>query len=103
MDEFVLRYYDMDGNYITREEWGAQINDIEYRRVGFDRIGDIEISTVLIGIDHNFMDGPPLIFETMIFGGELSDEQWRYSTKEEALAGHEAAVTLAQGYVSAER
>ena len=29
-----------------------------------------------------------ILFETMIFGGQYDDYQWRYSTYEEAEAGH---------------
>ena len=29
-------------------------------------------------------DGPPLLYETMIFGGPLEEEQERYSTRAEA-------------------
>ena len=52
------------------------------------KIGDVKVSTVFLGLDHNFGEGEPLIFETMIFGGEHDQEQDRYSTREEALAGH---------------
>ena len=32
------------------------------------RIGHIEVSTVFLGVDYNFMEtGPPIIFESMIF------------------------------------
>jgi hypothetical protein len=49
------------------------------------------ISTVFLGIDHNLEgDGPPLLFETMVFGGKLDQEQDRYATYDEALAGHGA-------------
>lgn len=49
---------------------------------------EIRISTVFLGIDHQFGDGPPLLFETMVFGGELDEEQDRYATREEAVTGH---------------
>lgn len=64
------------------------------RHVGRDKIGDVEVSTVFLSINHNWGDGPPLLYETMIFGGELDGEQWRYATKEEAEKGHAAAVAL---------
>jgi hypothetical protein len=38
----------------------------------------------------------PIIFETMVFGGPLDQEQWRYATKEAALAGHDQAVAAVQ-------
>lgn len=65
------------------------------RRVAFSENGDVSVSTVFLGLDHQWGDGPPLIFETMIFGGEHNEDQWRYSTWEEAEAGHKAACELA--------
>lgn len=67
------------------------------RRVAKTTIGDVNISTVFLGLDHRFGDGPPLVFETMIFGGEHNEDQWRYSTWDEAMKGHEAAVRLVSG------
>ncbi|MGL5937042.1 MAG: hypothetical protein ACRCZI_15630 [Cetobacterium sp.] len=54
---------------------------------------EIKVSTVFLGLDHSFrMTGPPLIFETMVFGGFLDQEQVRYATIAEARAGHFAMV-----------
>lgn len=54
------------------------------------------VSTVFLGLDHQFMEGPPLIFESMIFPSNNTVETgcWRYSTEDEALAGHRWAVHL---------
>jgi len=51
-------------------------------------INDISISTVFLGIDHSFGGEIPILFETMVFGGELDQEMDRYTTWEEAEAGH---------------
>ena len=52
-----------------------------------------DISTVWLGLDHNWFGvGPPLIFETMVFGGPLDGEQERYATEADAIAGHAAMV-----------
>jgi len=64
------------------------------RHIGSDYIGKIHVSTVFLGIDHNFGEGEPLLFETMIFGGEHNEYQERYSTYDEALKGHKKAVKL---------
>lgn len=56
----------------------------------------VEVSTVFLGLNHQFGDGPPLLFETMIFCGPEDGYQDRYSTYEEALAGHEKALQLAK-------
>jgi hypothetical protein len=50
-------------------------------------IGEVRVSTVFLGIDHAW-EGPPLLFETMVFGGPLDEEMERYSTWEEAERGH---------------
>lgn len=53
----------------------------------------VTVSTVFLGLDRRFVGGgPPLLFETMVFGGERDGAQWRYSTWDEAVAGHDAAV-----------
>lgn len=53
----------------------------------------IQVSTVFIGLDHRFGDdGPPLVFETMVFGGPLDQEMEHYATWREAIAGHDAMV-----------
>lgn len=56
--------------------------------------GGARVSTVWLGLDHQFGDGPPLIFETMVFPAESSMDLdcERYSTEEEAKAGHSAMV-----------
>jgi len=67
------------------------------RRIAYDELGKAKVSTVFIGLNHNWGDDPPLLFETMIFGGPHDQDQWRYSTREEALAGHERAKAIAEG------
>ena len=70
-------------------EWGKEMQK-QNRRVAKDNIGDIEVSTVFLGLNHNFGDGDPLLFETMVFGGKLDGGMDRYSTWEEAVIGHKA-------------
>jgi hypothetical protein len=55
---------------------------------------DIEVSTVFLGSDHNYWEGPPILFETMVFGGEYNNQQERYYTWEEAEAGHKKWVKV---------
>lgn len=64
------------------------------RIVQQDTVGDVRVSTVFLGVDHNFGDGPPLLWETMIFGGKHDEYQERYTTRAEALAGHRTALGL---------
>lgn len=67
------------------------------RIVAKSQFGDVGVSTVFLGLDHRFGDsGPPLIFETMIFGGPHSDYQTRCSTWEEAEEMHRVACVLVE-------
>lgn len=67
------------------------------RRVAQTNINDeVNVSTVFLGLNYRFWDGPPLIFETMIFGGEHDQYQDRYSTWDEAVRGHDIAVRKAK-------
>ena len=60
------------------------------------KIGDVKISTIFLGIEHGYEDGKPLLFETMIFGGEHDQYQERFTTWDEAEAGHTVACKLAR-------
>jgi len=40
----------------------------------------VRVSTVFLGIDHSFGRGGPVLFETMVFGGEYDQEMERYRT-----------------------
>ena len=57
--------------------------------------GDVRVSTVFLGLDHQWGEGPPILFETMIFGGKHDQYQKRYSTWNEAEQGHRVACKLA--------
>lgn len=97
--DFSYPYYDMDGRRISRAA-AMRLYEGDFnatRRVAEDYIGEVHISTVLLVIDHSFGDGPPLIFETMIFRGEHDEYQERYATREQALDGHARAVSLVRG------
>lgn len=77
----------------TIEEW-ARAFDTKKRIVAQDRIGGCFISTVFLGIDHQYGDGPPLIFETMIFRGGDGDETMRCESWEQAERQHKDAVAM---------
>lgn len=65
------------------------------RWVGCWERGDVLVSTIFLGLDHNFWgDGPPLLFETMILGGRHDRHQVRCSTYDEAERNHELAMRL---------
>jgi hypothetical protein len=66
-------------------------------QVAMTRIGDVDVSTVFIALDLNFLrrDGDqPLVFETMVFGGAHDGFQQRCSTWDDALEQHEEAVAM---------
>lgn len=89
-------YYDRQGNRLTQEEaFTPEHWDVDRRRVAVDQVGEYHISTVHLVIDHQYGDGPPLIFETMVFEGGIGGvdlECRRYATEAEALAGHAEVV-----------
>lgn len=88
--------YILDGKTPVRatsvEAWARWFETVE-RHVADLRDGDIRVSTVFLGIDHPFPGGPPLLFETMVFGGPLDGELERCSTWEEAEQMHHDMVT----------
>jgi hypothetical protein len=103
-----MRYYLIDehGNVrpaATMTEWALWFEAESKKPHGglrhvdlTDLPGGVRVSTVFLGLDHNlFDDGPPLIFETMIFNGHHADWQARCSTVEQARECHREAVAMA--------
>lgn len=101
----------MSDNYILEGHTPVPVDDALVWARWFERadrtvaktvLGDIRVSTVFLGLDHNWgrllgADTPPLLFETMVFGSDhpdLDEYQRRYSTWDEAEEGHAAAVAL---------
>lgn len=74
-------------------EW-ARWYETADRHVASDMFETVRVSTVFLGLDHSFGEGPLLLFETMIFGGEHDDFQTRCSTWEQAEEMHETACAL---------
>jgi len=82
------RYFNREGQSITRDEW-AELHTEEYKRVAQTDLGDLGlVSTVWLGLDHRWDEGPREIFETLVFGGALADEMRRYATEAAAKTGH---------------
>lgn len=69
------------------------------RSVAMDRVGDSEISTVFLGIDHNFSGkGQPVLWETMVFGGKHDMKNDRCSgTRVDAEKMHDQMVKKVMG------
>jgi hypothetical protein len=70
------------------------------RKVKQEHVGPFLVSTVFLGLNHNFSEGPPILWETMVF---LKDHEGiRYGedigmdrcsgSREQALAMHAAMV-----------
>lgn len=69
--------------------------------VALDIIDGVRVSTVFLSLNHASMHDPdtPILFETMIFGGEHDQYQDRYSTWEEAERGHKKAIAIVKGEI----
>lgn len=113
-------YYDKDGSPVEAGRWDdpewaarfSQLWDDDYRRVASTVVGKARVSTVFLPVDHGFGEGPPIIFETMIFDYdpvprwkrrwwrfrgrpfwyETPEHQWRYPSEALAREGHRRVV-----------
>jgi hypothetical protein len=89
---------------LTWGKWFERATEDGSRVVGQDEIGGYMISTVFVGVDLNWIDeGPPLLFETMIFGERGSGDDLecrRYATWDDAAAGHAEMVARVRGIVA---
>lgn len=105
---------------LTWAKWFEEAG--EKRIVGRDSIGEYDASTVFLGLNHQFGDGEPLLYESMVFEKKVSHckptkignrttkgfdyheqlkEDWaynRYHTREQALAGHAEIMEKLKNY-----
>jgi hypothetical protein len=100
--------YILEGHEVRRVrslmKWGRWFETAE-RRVAFTTLLDgSDVSTVFLGVDHQWREGPPVLFETCVFYDPLtadtsmfngkeyraSEVIQRYSTWEQAERGHAA-------------
>ena len=78
-------------------QWARWFEAAE-RQVAVTMVGSSKILTVFLGLDHRFDGaGPPVLFESQVFGGAEDGEQERYTTWGEAVLGHRAMVDRVAG------
>ena len=72
-------YYDRQGKPMTVQQWAQRFEDEDYRHIARDVIGPdepldpaplITVSTFWLGLNHDWRSDEPLIYETIIIGGE---------------------------------
>jgi hypothetical protein len=86
------------------EKWSAWFEEASRTEGPKSRIVDRTdfpggwVSTVFLGLDHNWSgEGPPILWESMIFGSSLDQEQDRCSgSREQAHAMHARMVAKLQ-------
>lgn len=95
---------DAHDTYKTWEELVKITEDPEPKRVASTKVGQYWVSTIFMGLDHNFRNydreiSKGIFFETMIFNNGPVPEnepsqpfQDRYKTAQEARIGHELIV-----------
>lgn len=95
-EAYFLDVYDREGRRLSLEDFYQLFEDPGYKVVRKSEVGwrrNVSVSTVWLGLNHAFTpDHPPLIFESMVFGGRHDGDTDRYSTEAEAIAGHERIV-----------
>lgn len=96
-------------------EWGTWLENDNSRFLKRTDIGNYYVSTVFLGLDYSFRGDVPVLCETMTFNKEKEEiKLWekeykinkecevagtfeRYTSKEDALKGHDAIVELVKG------
>lgn len=76
--------------------------DVQRNRVAESTVAGMWVSTVFLGLNHAHFDGPPILFETMVFSNQkdMSDLAcFRYTTKAAAETGHAAVVAALEAGV----
>lgn len=67
-------------------EW---LDDTSRRRIAYDELpGAITVSTVFLCFDTALRYGPPMLFESVVYGKGGGQEHFTYASWDEAAAGH---------------
>lgn len=80
------------------KEWSkwwanSEANSEDRHIVMLDKLPSGEISTIFLSVDSSTSrTGPPILWETMVFGGKLDGEQRRYTSEAAAILGHKELV-----------
>lgn len=77
-------------------EWVKYMETAD-RIVAKDKVEETTVLTVFLGINQNWGGGDPILFQTMIFGGEFNKFQEQHTSYEEALKGHKRALKKVKG------
>jgi hypothetical protein len=92
---FCNTHYIIDGNGNFRKAKSEEEYFQNYysglRQIELTQNDEVSVSTIFLGNDHNYglnEDSTPILFETMVFGGEYNELCFRYRTLEEARTGH---------------
>ncbi len=97
-----INFYDRVGESIDQWQWVELFENFDYQRVENTEVGPYRVATNWMGFDLSIWgDGPPLIFETMVFatGTPYDLDCRRYATEDEARAGHDELVLLLRATV----
>lgn len=93
-------YFILDGKTpysVGFEQWAAWFASSDRAVAKTEFEAGVIVSTVFLGMNHALWSATPILFETMVFGGEHDSYRERYATWEEAEAGHQRAVELILG------
>jgi len=74
-----------DGSRIVKQDF-VEGND---GAAHFSLKGRVGVSTVFLGINHQWGSGPPILWESLVSGTSLDGEMHRYTSRADALRGHE--------------
>ncbi len=93
-----MKNYILDGKTPVKEpdiiKWAKWFEKADRVVKQTELPNDVKVSTVFLGMDHDYFGNSLLLFETMIFGGEHDQYQERCSTWEQAEQQHQEAINL---------
>lgn len=99
-------------------KWAEWFENTKNRVVIQNIVGEYEVSTIFLGLDHDFEDkGVPVLWETLVFENKLTEVKFgnrtkkvrltlnvgdtfrRYTSKVEALKGHKEVMAYVASFV----
>ena len=96
-DKILGFHFDRNGKPLTNADYMLLFTYQPYKVLRKEKVGELLVSTVWLGLNHSYENDTPIIFETMVFENDTDSVYTeRYATEQQALMGHGKALVWAR-------
>ena len=88
INDTIILEIDMGNYYKLVNKIPVECDSNYWSPIEKSKFGEILVSTVFLGFKHGTENDKPILFETLVFGGEYDGYMIRYTNWEDSVKGH---------------